>query len=312
MGVIALATVIYRTSDIKRGVWLLDRNAIAKLDEIIEESWREMEGVRTQCIEEQIRAKPENWKEEEWKSHLEGRYPFSIRERNITISFKQREKVAGTSFKEILESPSTANQEPVSFDVDLSSADISCKVTFDDNRLSIRVSPEQHPLSSTLFVRFEQWAEIHELSKFICYWREWRSVGLLIYSLSSVIAMVFARYQVPKYPNLDRDVLNLLDKGITESNVPKAVELILRVLSVPKEEEIIHYKSWLYIFILATLPILFISFFPPTSKFAVGKGAQAVERQKKWLRLVLVLIPSFLFLGVAASILGSAVFEWMR
>ena len=45
--------------------------------------------------------------------------------------------------------------------------------------------------------------------------------------------------------------------------------------------------------------------------FEIGRGAASVKRQKQYDRFLRIFIPAFLTMGVLASILGSAIFEFI-
>jgi len=107
-------------------------------------------------------------------------------------------------------------------------------------------------------------------------------------------------------------VRELLANGVEPDNQGRALELLLqKVASRPEEGAKLNLPTWFVIgaAILAVFATLFT--IKARTAFEIGRGAASVKRQKQYDRFLRIFIPAFLTMGVLASILGSAIFEFI-
>ena len=108
------------------------------------------------------------------------------------------------------------------------------------------------------------------------------------------------------------EVREILANGVKSDNQGRALELLLqKAASLPKDGEKLNLPTWFVIgaAILAVFATLLT--IKARTAFEIGRGVASVKRQKQYDRFLRIFIPAFLTMGVLASILGSAIFEFI-
>jgi hypothetical protein len=315
-----MATVIHRNSDTFHGIWLLDDVALKVLDDIIDKEWGNLQEIRKNKIKDLAIQQYSKFGDknkvtlEEIERQISEPYPFSKNSRSITLSFKSGKKLKSASFREAKENPEVQDQIPNGFSIEMKTETIDCEMQLQENRLSIRVSPELVEEASTIFLKLEQWAMQFRSPKWMYLWKNNNGFLQLLVTLFLLTIMFTSaiRYSNPVETNLIIQARDLLKDGISQKEVPKALEMVLSLLTLSNEGKVYYVKPWFWSFVAIYLPALLISFFPPNSILVIGKGTKILKRQKAWLKFVCVMIPTFLIMGVAASVFGSVIVELVK
>ena len=109
------------------------------------------------------------------------------------------------------------------------------------------------------------------------------------------------------------EVRELLANGVKPDNRGRALELLLqKAASLPKDGEKLNLPTWFVIGAVILAGCATLLTFKARTVFEIGKGVASVKRQKQYDRFLRISIPVFLIMGVLASILGSAIFEFIR
>ena len=108
-------------------------------------------------------------------------------------------------------------------------------------------------------------------------------------------------------------IRDLVAKGVKPEDYGRALELLLRQSAAfPKQPGVLNLPVWFGIAATAIALIAGLLSLPARTAFEIGKGAANVSRQKRYDWFLRKAIPTFFILGVAASALGSFVFELLR
>jgi H+/Cl- antiporter ClcA len=102
-------------------------------------------------------------------------------------------------------------------------------------------------------------------------------------------------------------------KGVKPEDYGRALELLLRQSAAfPKEPGVVNYPVWFEVAAIAIAIVALLVSLPSRTAFEIGRGTAVVSRQKRYDWFLRKAIPTFLILGVAASALGSYLFELLR
>jgi|GEM_PF-2129789 len=206
-----MATIIHRNRDRSNGIWLLDKNALLEIDEIIEDEWQNLKEIKEQKIIEErdirlqnklgtdyFREQFENLSKEEKDKYINEirndtakSYPYNREIKEVVIKLKSGQKIITKTFKEAIENPLSFDQIPVSFELKIEVGIISANLELDNNYLTIATSPETNHLANTIFIKFEQWAEQYKNNKIIIWWKE--STPFVQISGTFIVTMLVSR-----------------------------------------------------------------------------------------------------------------------
>ena len=120
----------------------------------------------------------------------------------------------------------------------------------------------------------------------------------------------------PRAAELRREAEEILGDGVSSDNEHRAIQTLLEIqlLDEPSprssgafSDQPTVFLTALRVFGLTSLLILLVLSFPPRTMIGVGKGKERIPKTRLWLKILFVLIPTFLIMGVTASTLGSVI-----
>lgn len=200
----------------------------------------------------------------------------------------------------------------IKFSLNMRSETIDCDVEMEDNQIFIRVSPEQVQEASTIFLKFDQWTRRFIYPRWLYWWRQFRGFHFLVI-LTIVLSVATWGIANPGNKEFKIEVNQLIEDGLSEEEIPRALELLLISKSgQTSKTKSIQIKPLYKTFLIVSLAVAIIGSFPPTSRIAIGKGIISIQRQKKWLKFISVVLPSFIAMGILASAFGSALYEYFK
>jgi hypothetical protein len=307
-----MAEVIRKTEAKFPGPWLLDRAALAALDEIIEEQWSRLESYKEWEIE---LADVDN--EIRQRAHQDSRY--SGDGRAITLTLKSGNKIRVNSFVEAMNDANCQEHEIAKVEVKLYCGgvrgDFVIPTAGVGQGLSLVTLPEASEQAAELFVRLNRWAEQYKPD----WLRQIRGLGFpfaLIIALFGILILLMIGSitgSVTETNTLTDAIRDLVAKGVKPEDYGRALELLLRQSAAfPKQPGITNLPVWFDVAAAAIAIIAGLLSLPARTAFEIGKGAANVLRQKRYDWFLRTAIPTFFILGVAASALGSFVFELLR
>lgn len=327
-----MATIIHRNSDRFKGIWLLEENALQAFDDIVEEEWNRLKEITKLKLDREVKNEFQDavtiakLKGEEIgkdplsietlknkiRDRIKGSYLYNKNSRKLTVNMASGQKFQVSSFKELMEDPASQNHMPNKFSLNMRSETIDCDVEMEDNQIFIRVSPEQVQEASTIFLKFDQWTHRFIYPRWLYWWRQFRGFHFLVI-LNIVLFVAIWGIVNPGNKEFKIEVNQLLEDGLSEEEIPRALELLLISKSgQTSKNKSIQIKPWYKTFLIVSLAVAIIGNFPPTSRIAIGKGIISIQRQKKWLKFISVVLPSFIAMGILASAFGSALYEYFK
>jgi hypothetical protein len=291
-----MATIIHRTSERFSGIWLLDDDALKAFDEVVEEEWNRLQQKTEQNIRQEIeneiirrQNKEQNLTpdrlddlRQEIRIGIEKHYPYTKKRRTLTIYLASGQKLPVSSFKEAFENPDINCQMPKEFNLKINTESVDCEVEMEKNKISIRVSPDDIPEASTIFLKFEQWAKRFRSPLPLYWWKEFRFLLLWCLLLFIFFLGLSAGILYQEKDQFKKEAEILLKDGISEAEIPRAIGLMLsKVYGVTPTSTDLHLKPWFKVFLPLAVILLIICCFPPTSTIGIGEGVNSVRRQKK-------------------------------
>lgn len=324
-----MATVIHRNADSFKGIWLLDNNALQAFDEILDEEWNRLREITEQKIEQEINIQleaqtPRGSKmpqddtnllalRSQLRTEIEKSYPFHRNSCLLTVHMASGQKFKVPNFKEIMADPAAQHELPAKFVLNMVSETIECNVEMEDKRISIRVSPEDAQEASTIFLKFAQWVQRFKSPKWFYWWREFKGMHAFLLILLLQLLLVFGGLSVTREQSITVEAQQLLKQGISQAEIPKALELILFSISGQASKiTSVGITPWFKVFLAFSLGLLVIGFFPPNSRIGIGKGVESIQAQRLWLKIVAATVSTFMIMGVLASTFGSALYEFLK
>lgn len=329
-----MAQIIRKTESAFPGPWLLDEPTLAALDSIIDEQWSRLEAHKKEQIRNAVRrernrlgkpdSKVEHFEDErrieekDIRQRVENEYPDDGR--TITLTFSTGNKLPVTSFLEAAKEVNCQDHKVAKIEVRLRCGGVRGDLevpTPDKNRsLSLVTLPEASEQADELFVVLHRWAEQHKPDWFrqLCgihplgIWMLWFSI-LMCCGMIGLLAGSFTVYGDP----WRGEVSELLEKGVKLEDHGRALELILRrQVASPVANEKISPPFWFWALAISTAIVAMILSVPARTAFEIGKGAASVTWQKRYDWFLRKAVPTFLFMGVVASVVGTFASDLLR
>jgi hypothetical protein len=108
-------------------------------------------------------------------------------------------------------------------------------------------------------------------------------------------------------------VRQLLENGLKPEDQGRALQLLLQKAAGREDAGTrIHASAGFLVLTAILAGLAALLSVKARTAFEIGKGAASVKRQKQYDRFLRKTIPTFLILGVLASVLGSWLFELIR
>lgn len=309
-----MAQMIQKNRGRYKGIWHLSQNALDELDNMISESWKELQKLREFKIKEEVdqRKKETNQEktDDELKRDVEQSYKFDKNDLQITVEMSNGQKFNAKFIKDISEDPSTKDLAPISLKTSITTESVQLKMDIEENYSYLESYPEAEDLANKMFFKFENWLTNNKLNNLFCVWRDYIFVMMPTMVLSLICLTLLISFNVNKIDknNLSIKAKILLNQDISEFESKEALKLLLTDRFAPNIEREISWKKKNFLFFLIFFFLCLPIFFPPRNAIAIGKGVKSVKNQKKWLYFLLKILPSFIVLGVLASIVGSYIY----
>lgn len=328
-----MAEIVYPTSVKFDGPFLLDFEQLAQLDLVFEEEWETLNRYRKQRIREEadtkiaeLEAEGMEWDRDEIEARVGEYSRLSPESREIVVEFKSGKQAKGETFAEIARAPDVQRESPVGFHATMVSADALVSLSSgsraldSDHYLQLSVKPFGEVTRGAQF-KIERWVKqasaptwqriwckvislvpIHWLL-FFC------SLCVLLFSLStSYEDRALARSHNAYMRKLREEAHALLNKGIAASDLPKAVELNLKLTSrhMPLDLDISPIPPLKWPYFLSAITFVFsllVAFRPRRIQMAIGLGERSVVRWRRWLKFLSVTFPGLIITGVILPII---------
>lgn len=316
-----MAEFIYTTSTTISGPWLIDSDKLEALDKIFEE---ELERI-TKRNEELIRAEVEqrlktdtvtalisltddesrrNAELDRWKKEIEAMIRSSYRyrdERSVTIYLKSNKRIVLKSFGEAMRQPDLIAEMPIGFDSVLQTGNIKGQVELrQSGKLDITVSPEHLAESRELFASLQRWATISRPPK----WQQvWVSLNPLQWVLWIIVVLIGSTALVGSESAAKsfykEQAKQLLQNGLSPDEQLKAIETLLALESgYTPPSQVVGFPGWFILLFWGGLIACIVLTITPKPRIGIGKGHDAINHWRLWMRIVFIIIPGFVFVNI--------------
>jgi hypothetical protein len=300
--------IYYSTQATMNGPWLLDSQALRDLDDRIESEWTRLENLQEELLDKQAQERFEDWVKsgiiKRAKKELE-RIREEVSEDSLYLN--RSEKVVeigftdGSTYKNDGLGPAQRENAllqklPNSFRYSVTRAGINCRVNCSGNSLRIDVSPNENPAARELFVSIRQWAERYKPPIWQRAWGWLGGIQWMIWVLIWLLGLLFI--SVPGKSETVREAKDLINIGITDTNLARAVSVLLQLQSNYYPNATTQTPSWFWVIFLGGFVICVLTSFFPKTILGIGKGDTRIRNWKFWMNLIGVSIPSFLFVSL--------------
>lgn len=166
--------------------------------------------------------------------------------------------------------------------------------------MSLRVSPENIPEARELFVSLKQWMATVAPPKWLHFWRRFVGLQWLIWIIAIVVIVVTAgdpKEQAKR--TYQQQAHELLKDGLTQENQLKATETLLALQSgyVPSNQSA-RTPGWFLFLLFGGFLVCIASSILPSAVLGIGRGQDRIKFWRKWIWLVFIAVPSFVFLNI--------------
>lgn len=290
--------------------WLLSSKSLKELDTTINEYWEKFEWRRAKRLRRDINDFKKKFTkvqkeraeiDEDYHKELDNRINehkersiWSKSTRSLEIDLRDNTVCSYTNFDEAFRDRYLLDKRPIGFHITLLSGNIEFYMTVDSSGMNFQIEPPKDvPEVQELYTTVYEWAmEIRRHARVQEIWgkvakHRWK---ILILGLLAGLLLLFLfpyTSSISDTINIQQQLFNLYDQGITSTNVIDAVNLLVLLRKV-QQITIIPNNPWLitYLGILAYLIIAL--FIRPKAELDIGKGRDAIQRWRLWQWMVLL------------------------
>jgi hypothetical protein len=202
------------------------------------------------------------------------------------------------------------NETRCGFAVYLTSGDVTCKlfVDHDTNKFEVEIKPNNVTEAKELFTALYNWIDkynVNPIQKFFHATSRFQLYVLVPYFVAMLLS--FIQVQDQKLDLVRARARELLETGITQSNIVEAVETLLKVETQPSFSAI-EYPKWFGVALGVFIYLIIMLNFQPRVILGIGKGARKIKLWKRWQGFILATIPLFV-LGLLLNFFGEKILQ---
>jgi hypothetical protein len=307
--------LIRKLESSNHGPWLLDKAALDELDDIIlDQVGRLKEHRKTEITaavrrEQYQRRKTDTEDDRDIRKEIESDHPDVTRV--ITLTLSSGHKIRPDSLREATTDIHCRDEKVTKIEVGLCYGDIRGDLVVPGanmKALTIVTLPEASKPADELFVKLDMWAEQHRpgvlrlmqgmmppLPMFLA------ALLIILFTISGLIIGI-----LPKKSDARTEARKLVLKGVKPEDHSLALEILLRQISgLDNEADFSKVPPWYKVMVGVVLSIGALCSFGASTAFDIGKGSVSVRRQKGYAWFLRIAVPSFLIMGVLASLLAA-------
>ena len=245
------------------------------------------------------------------------KHSYYPNERSATIEVQEGSKIQGESFAEILRQPSLEMATPTEVKMEVKANGATCTVGFRSFAgLMVQYYPENSPVVSELFASLREWALRNQPSRWQRIWVRLDGLQWLLFFLLLVVVSWVAAPE-KKEPPYVKEAHVILERGMTEADERRAVEILLAVSTgyKPAGSAVVadsrNEKPVLLFLLISFLMTAILTVQPPKFLVEVGRGVRSWGRWNWWIRLVSKVIPAFLIAQLLIPVGRYFVVSWL-
>jgi hypothetical protein len=290
------------------GPWLIEISHLLALDDIYASYIPRLEENQEVAIHEEIERRikqhtPENASQdlarqiaERLAKGVRETRGFVGRERRITVYLPGGRTLQTELFSEVINHATTTNEVPLGFRSSLTVEPVRIVVELRGSDLDMDVTPNIDPLSQEVYGALLNWVSDVQAPVWLKTWLKYKVLALMLLSFSLLVLLLvgvgWSQQTAISYFKVEAH--KLLSGGVTPANQPRAVELLLAIVSdysgsAAKGPSL---RYWTTIGLLALMfPCLY---FCPRVVIGVWRGKARIKRWRIWIRMMSISIPALL------------------
>ncbi|MBV9866588.1 MAG: hypothetical protein JO316_14635 [Abitibacteriaceae bacterium] len=312
--------VIYQMSFAAPGPWLIDREFLAILDEIIAQQRQRLEESKAaaikQAVDDEIQAyiqdpilKPQTREDisrlrSQLNSIILEQYQHVRERNNIEIDIGDTKRLPVRSFAEAAQFL-TVEDKALGFEARLEHDEIVCRVTLSPGSgiLQVVAYPANIQEVQQFYGDVRDWVRAVQPTR---WQRLWRQLGGFTWPLCfATLPVIFAGLELlNRHAAPDEELVNqahsLLKHGVTTTDMPAALNVLLG-LAVEKQHSAPLPLLPLFVLMIGVVICAVLVFPPPHAVLGIGPGQGQIKRWRSWMSIVslttiVFLIGSFIVL----------------
>jgi hypothetical protein len=313
-----MATLSYPTSLSVPGPWLLAHENLASLDRIIDSCVPGMQERRNEVIESSTRKHLERYEQKDVSEEVLQKRAVELRKlysddmpakprRRVVVYMSGGRSAEGETFEELSNLPHMNKEVPRGFSLSARCADIEISVRQSyssyNRDLEASVSCDDSEIALELFGKLDNWVSDLQPRKWIQIWLKAEPVAFMLTAVAFALFIVFliATLKPQEGPSLVRQqATELAREGVSPSNEVKAIQLLLDLelgyepVAAPRVRRFPGPQLWAYYLVMFSFIVTLK--LPPKGALGIWGGRRSLERQRAWIRIVSITVPS-LFLS---------------
>lgn len=308
--------VLYPTSTSASGLIIISNAQLESLEKLLLSEKQRLDRLREEAITAQIAEATrldkdslyDDGDDDESAAQRRERYARTIRESwdrrhpswvSVEVQLKNGRKIQATSIAELGHHPELENSPPTSLTVEVISGEVRIEVgtstsLFSSTDLKARVHPDSSEDARMILAKLEDWMHGLRYRFYINWWANtpafiiWLLVIMLMVML---VAINFAsRYH---QPYIEKAHKLLAGEGVTQGNLPEAIEILLALES---SYGIIRVQSspsiFVWVVIFSTLSIAtLLSIRPSGPVIGLGRWQRSAEGWHKYTQTIFSILP---------------------
>ncbi len=272
--------IVYSTEETINGPWLINEEALSQLDVLVEKEYQRLRKRKEAVIEKEVN---------EDFNDLYMEYELNLGPGRTYVT---------DSLTQAMRDPAILGETPLALRLDLECGEVHAEFMVDgyDGNLDINVGPQGNAEAQELYSALRQWAMKWQAPFWQRVWHKHFGLQWGIWIVAILIA-IFSILVISPSPREEArsKVKILLENGISEEEIYKAIELLLILESNVSESQLgTIAPSWLKALFWGGLILCIILSVKPKIVIGIGKGIERLKFWKWWLRSVSVTLPSVL------------------
>jgi hypothetical protein len=320
-----VAQIIRDTTYRWRGPWLIEMQDLSALDTAVSEAKAHIAAAQHEYDEARISAiaavaagrrraaeSAELYARRSEESEKRARENYAIDPLETTVEFElaTSKKIRCKSISEGLANSEVIEGRTVLLSINLEAVRRRATLTFDvkEEEVCINAYPTGDAHIEIAFAILKKWAASKQPSRHYRFWG--RSPFNAIFLLPVVWAMVDDyRDAHRRYDTLQNSAVTLVDHGVTQADVPGALELLLRAQFGLRPTSPPMAVDWATLAIAGTILIVtcVLLFGRPAAAIGIGRTREAPTNRRRWVRFWLTAVPLAVFGCLVIAVLHKGV-----
>jgi hypothetical protein len=310
-----MPSIAYKTELSVKQPWLIETKSLLELDAVVDTCIVKMREQLPSEIEAEVNNYVDRYESnmsESEKIAAADRHRLRISTsaaylqdtRGLTVFLSGGRTAEAQTFDELIGLPHVHTEVPRGFRLRGHLGQTVVNVKLDAYELSVTVAPEKSELSLELFGLLQNWVTEIQPSKWLRKWYAWKDLIWFLLFLWIMLSVYFTAAVLVdgSQQELRQQGRELVARGIDSSNQARAIGLILAIESQyeppqPGPRSHLGVRFW-SCFVVGCLVLLVLGF-PPKGAIGLWGGRSALKRQRNWVKLVSVSIPSLIVTRVA-------------